>query len=185
MEITNVASEITRRRLGETTVVEYQIVVESHDHTQIDDTSAKIEAGLNPSTFNDASAALANAVVSPSTSDTIETAAGMPSLAYATIQSDNDSVEAMSSQEYDGPSLTLSDNASGSTQTELIVGRSSNIGITVGAVVAVVAVVALVAFVIHTRRSREAGASLDTPANPEAPASQLDIDREVSFAQVV
>jgi hypothetical protein len=177
VEIIGVTSTTTRRRLGAQTVVEYQIVVDLEDYAQLDATTAKIESGLAPSTFNMASDQLADAVVSPSRSDSIETAAGVPSLTFAALQSDSEDIResaALSSpQAYEGPQLTIDSEltASASTTVEGEGGLSG--GVIAGVTIGIVVVVALVATTYrYSKRQTKTILSTQTVNNPSMDVSR-------------
>jgi len=183
VEIIGVTSTTTRRRLGAQTVVEYQVVVDSEDYAQLDATTAKIESGLAPSTFNMASDQLADAVVSPSRSDSIEAVAGVPSLTFAALKSESEDVResaALSSpQAYKGPQLTIDSDeltVSAAITAEAEGGLSG--GVIAGVASGVVVIVALVATTYrHSKRqtlhlTTETALSTETVNNPTMDSSR-------------
>jgi hypothetical protein len=178
--------------------VEYQVVVDSEDYAQLDATTAKIESGLAPSTFNMASDQLADAVVSPSRSDSIETAAGVPSLTFAALQSDSEDVResaALSSpQAYEGPQLTIeSDELTGSAATTAEDEGGLSGGVIAGVAIGMVVVVALVATTYrHSKRqtshlTTETVLSTEAVNNPTMDASRESVvaDDQAEMAAVI
>jgi hypothetical protein len=182
VEIIDVTSTTTRRRLVTQTIVEYQVVVDSEDYAQLDATTAKIESGLAPSAFKTASDQLANAVVIPSRSDSIETAAGVPSLTFAALQSDNANAlgSLSSSQTYEGPQLMIdsgdSDESTAPVSTAVGGGGGSSAGVIAGVVIGVVVVAALVA-AIYSKRQTSSSGSAD-PSFHESHLAETNSRRE-------
>jgi hypothetical protein len=193
VEIVDVKSTTTRRRLGTQTIVEYQVVVDSENYAQFDATIAKIESGLVPSTFNAASVQLVDAVVSPSRSDSVETAAGVPSLMFAALQSDSEEVRASaalsSSQTYKGPKLTIySDESTASASTTVEGEGGLGSGVIAGVVIGIVVVVALMVATAYSKRqtshlatetvlSTDSAIAVSVPVNPLMQAGE---DEEVT-----
>jgi hypothetical protein len=102
-------------------LVEYQVVMESGSHAQINATMVKIEAGLAPRTFNDASPSFTDAIVSPSKNSSIETATRVSSMVFTMLHSDNQDMQESArvlgqTQRYEGPALELPDGDIGSTE---------------------------------------------------------------------
>jgi hypothetical protein len=191
VEIIGVTSATTRRRLGAQTVVEYQIVVDSEDYAQLDATTAKIESGLAPSTFNTASDQLADAVVSPSRSNSIETAAGVPSLTFAALQSASENVRELaalsSSHAYKGPKLTIDSGELTGSATRTAEGeRGLSGGVMAGVAIGVVVVVALVATTYMYSKRQTLHLTTETVKNPSMDVNHesapLEDDRAVTVA---